>query len=549
MSTDLELVERPHNEPEVATVRGANDGSSRKGPSFWLVLIALLLSLFFAVLESYAVSTILPTIVADLHVSQFLWVPSAYGIASAALIPLSGALAEVIGRKPVVLSALFLFALGSALAGAAQSMNMLIGARTLQGAGAGGIFALTQIVLSDLVTLEERGTYNGLVGLTWAIGAGVGPVVGGALSHHTTWRWLFYLNVPAAGLVAILVLLCLRVPTPAGHWRTKLAQIDWVGNVLVIGGTTSCAIGLTWGGLIHPWKSAPVLVSICAGFVGLIAFAVYEWSICAAPMIPRILISNRNSSSGYLQIAMSSLILVTVIYYLPVYYQACKGSSPTGSGIELFGLCWAQGLGAIASGISVRVLKLYRVQLWLAWCIIIVGLGLISSLDENTHRATSIGYQIILGTGIGAVFATAYFPVLAPLPVTVSGPALSLFVFLRSMTPIWGVTIGGAIFQNNLQHRLPDSLDQIIGVGPGVSIAYAVIPQIPQLPEPVRDDVRRAFASSLAIVWRVLIGGAGLGLLSSLPLSNLPLHTEKDGKWTLEGEKPVELGTRVDSKG
>ncbi|KAI0047422.1 MFS general substrate transporter [Auriscalpium vulgare] len=533
---------------------GSNDGSSRKGPNFWLVLLALLLALFFAVLESYAVSTMLPTIVADLHVSQFLWVASAYAIAGAALLPLSGALAEVIGRKPVLLGSLFLFALGGALAGAAQSMSMLIGARTLQGAGAGGIYALTQIVLSDLVTLEERGAYNGLFGLTWSIGGGIGPVVGGGLSHHTTWRWLFYLNVPAAGLVAVLVILCLRVPTPAGHWRAKLAQVDWLGNILVMGGTTSCAIGLTWGGLIHPWKSAPVLVSICAGCLGIVAFAIYEWNFCASPMVPRSLISNRNSASGYLQIAISGLILVTVIYYLPVYYEACRGSSPTGSGIELFGLCWAQGLGAISAGISVRVLKRYRVQLWLAWCLVVIGLGLLSSMDESTHRATSIGYQVILGTGIGAIFATAYFPVLAALPVTSTAPALSLFVFLRCLTPIWGVTFAGAILQNYLQDHLPpDLFDQTTGFGPGVSIAYAVIPQIAQLPEPTRSEVRKAFASSLNIVWRVLIGVAGLGLLSSLPLSNLPLHTEKDAKWTEKDAKwtreaSTELGPNIDSK-
>ncbi|KAJ7759151.1 major facilitator superfamily domain-containing protein [Mycena metata] len=512
--------------------------TSSNSRKFWLVFAALLVSLFLAIMESYAVSTALPVIVEELHSNDFIWVASAYGIASTVLLPLSGGLAEIFGRRPVILSSLAFFAVGSIIGGAARNINMLIAARTVQGAGAGGVFALTQIILSDLVTLEERGKYNGLFGLAWAIGGGIGPVIGGSLASPSKWRWLFYLNAPIAGVAFTLVLFFLQVPTPPGNWKEKMLRIDLIGNLVIIAATCALAIALTWGGTLAPWSSPRVLAPLCLGVVGFGVFLFYEWCWAAYPVVPLQLMSNRTTMSGYIQITLAAFININLIYYLPVYYQACKDASPTASGIALFGLSFSTAPFSILAGISIGRTKYYRPQIWIAWSALMIGTGLLSGVTENTSRGTSIGFQVIAGIGIGILYSAAYFPVLAPLPVTSNSSALSFFVFIRTLAQIWGITVGGAVLQNVLQRRAPGSLP-CISSSTG-NLAYSIIPCVATLPEPFKSKVRAAFAEALRVVWRIMIGIAGAGLLCSLFMKSLPLHTTKDENWALQDRKKLD---------
>ncbi|KAJ3019302.1 hypothetical protein NUW54_g122 [Trametes sanguinea] len=559
-----------NQEPGVTEVAPSSSSSSsaevhaRKGARFWTILGCLVLGTFLCVLESYATSTALPTIVRDLHSGDFVWVASAYALSSTALLPLSGGLAEMFGRRQVILGSLAVFIVGSAISGAAQSMNMLIAGRAVHGAGAGGITTLSQIILSDLVTLRERGTYNGLFGLTWAIGGGVGPIIGGSLAHHTIWRWIFYLNVPAGAVIALLLLFLLRLrrpPTVKRTFREVMGRIDLLGNLVLIGASCACAIALTWGGIQFPWQSSSVLVPLCLGIAGFFVWALYEWRFCSYPVVPAHLLLNRTSFSGLLHADFSGRIhhcqpaLQVLLHceftddpdhagmpidYLPVYYQACKDASPAASGIDLFGLCFSTGPMAIITGISIGKSKVYRPQLWVGWCLITVGVGLMNTITEDSHRSLSIGFQIVAGIGIGILYSAAYFPVLAPLPVTSTAFALSFYVFLRSFAQIWGVTIGGALLQNELQRRLPLTVQNAI---PGLNnVAYAVIPLIPTMAQPEKDLTRKAFAESLAIIWRMLTAVAGVGLIASLFMRGLPLHTQRDENWAVA----VESGREVD---
>ncbi|RDX51312.1 Mfs1.2 [Lentinus brumalis] len=522
---------------------------ARKNGRFWAVIGGVLLSTFFAVLEAYCVSTALPVIVSDLHSDQFVWVASAYAIASTALLPLSGGLADMFGRKPVILGSVLVFAFGGALAGAAQSMNMLIAARVLQGVGAGGMTTLSQITISDLVTLQERGTFNGLIGLTWSLSGCLGPLVGGSLARQTQWRWMFYLNIPACGLVAVLFLLFFSPNKPPSLTRKEMvARLDIIGNTLLVGSTCSVVIGLTWAGIDFPWVSAQVLAPLCIGVSGLIAFLVYEWCFCEYPIVPLSVLSNRTSLSGYVQIALSAFVNIVLLYYLPIFYQACKDASPIASGVDIFGLVFSTGPFSIIAGASIAKYKRYRPPLWIAWGIMLVGIGLISSITESTSRIATICYQIPAGAGIGMVFAASYFPVLAPLPTKMNAAALSFFVFIRtfaqacnfsrSLSLIWGVTIGGAILQNELQMRLPQAIQDSL---PGINnIAYAIVPLIPSLEEPEKDIVRKAFAQSLVTLWRMIIAVGGVGLLASLPMRGFPLHTQTDEGYALQVQPEVD---------
>ncbi|KAI0026720.1 iron permease [Vararia minispora EC-137] len=509
---------------------------------FWCIILSLFIPTLLTAVELTGIGTALPVIVNDLNGSQFVWVGSAYTLGATALLPFCGGLAQIFGRRIVMLLALLLFSIGSAVAGASTSMGMLIAGRTVQGLGGGAITALVQIILADLVPLLERGTFNGLMALAWTVGGGSGPVIGGALAQRGQWRWLFYLNLPICGLSALLVAFCLRLRTPEAPLREKLKTMDLIGNAIIVGSSTAVVIGLSWGGVQYAWSSARVLVPLILGLLGFIVFGVYEAYGASHPIVPTFLVTNRTALSGYIQNFIMGLLMAGLSYWLPVYFQACKDASPTASGVDAFGLSFTISPSSIITGITVQATHAYRPQMWLAWVLMLLGTGLLSSLSADGSRAQAYGFQVLAGIGIGIVYVAAYFPVLAPIPVRQSTPALSFHTFLRNFAQVWGVTIGGAVLQNELTRRLPPAF--LARFPQGTEVAFAAIPLVHGLPQPLRDDVRAAFAGAMAVVWQVLAGIGGIGLFASLMMKALPLHTEvdrdygrKDGQGKSEGSE------------
>ncbi|KAJ7822176.1 Mfs1.2 [Mycena olivaceomarginata] len=523
--------------PAPRPTQNATEGDKpKRGIRFWLVFFSLFVSFFLVCLEATVVSTALPTIAKDLQITQFVWIGSTYALANAAILPLCGGLAQVFGRKPVILGSLALFIAGSAIGGAAPNEGTLFSARILQGMGGGGTLALCTIIVSDLVSLSERGAFNGILGLAWCFSGGIGPVVGGALAQQGQWRWIFYMNIPIAAFAFLMTLFTLRLPIPPGTMTEKLMKIDWGGNAIIISSTAACSIGLTWGGIEFSWNSAHVLVPLILGVVGIAAFLLYEAKMTRFPLVPFHIVANRTSLSGFLQTFILSMPHLSLLYYLPVYYQACKDASPTASGVDLFGIAFSIAPITMLTGFSVNVFKRYRPQLWLGWAILVVASGLLNTITADSSRAKSIGFQIINGLGIGLLYMNLYFPILAPLPITSSAQALAFYNYVRALAQTWGVTIGSTVLQNQLKKRLPLGFSQLFPEG--IEIAYAAIPQIQGLPQPLKDQVRVAFAQSLSKLWELHIGLAGLGLLASLLMRGLPLHTQLDKKWEMGNNDP-----------
>ncbi|KAG8972869.1 hypothetical protein FRB90_010125, partial [Tulasnella sp. 427] len=282
------------------------------GLQFWLIFIALMVSTFLSAIDLTSVSTALPTIVQDLHGTEFAWVGSAFALGSTSILPLIGGLAQIFGRRPVVIGSLVFFALGSGLCGGASNMAMLIGGRTIQGIGGGGILAMTEIVVADLVPLRQRGTYMGVIGAVWAIASAIGPPIGGAFSQ-SNWRWLFYMNLPLTAIAGILVWFFLHLKVPQDDLRSKMRRMDWLGNLFIIAGTTISVIALTWAGVKHPWSSYQVLLPLILGLVSIVAFFVYEAKVPIEPVVPWELVSNRTSFFGYLTVFLHGIVSTAII--------------------------------------------------------------------------------------------------------------------------------------------------------------------------------------------------------------------------------------------
>ncbi|KAN0082553.1 Major facilitator superfamily domain containing protein [Tylopilus felleus] len=528
-ATRLGLSEDGNKVLQLKTVR-----QSKKGAKFWLIFASLCICLSLSALELSSVSTALPTIANALHASQFTWVGTAYALASTAFLPMSGGLAQVFGRPPAILLAIGLFALGSGICGGASSINMLIAGRVVQGLGGGGIQSLTGIILADLIPLQERGVYGGVYGLVWCLAAAIGPIVGGSLASQGQWRWLFYFNLPISFVASLLVVFLMDLPIPPGSYREKFMRMDWIGNFLVIASTAAYTIGLTWGGITAPWGSVKVLVPLVLGLVGLAVFITYEATLAKYPLVPFSLMTNRTSLSGYMQTFFTLMTSFAVVYYIPVYFQACKGASPVLSGVYTLAL-GSLAPAAIVTGISINVTRRYRPQMWLGWIFMIVGFGLMSTIIATDSIGKSIGYMMLLGCGIGLLSATPMYPIQASLPVTQNATSMTFMWFIRSFASVWGITIGSTILQNELAKKLSPSF--IASLPQGTGIMYALIPKLSTFPPQTLSEIRVAFADSLAVLWRVLAAISGIGLLVSLFMRGLPLHDTLDADWVLKDEK------------
>ncbi|KZV92252.1 Mfs1.1 [Exidia glandulosa HHB12029] len=498
-----------------------------RGRSFWLVFLSLAISMYQAAFELTAVGMALPSIAEDLNADDFSWVGSAYALASCAALPMTGGLADAFGRRFALMGSLLLFVIGSTIC--------------VTGLGGGGILALPTIVLSDMVSLQERGTYQGILGLTWSVAIVTSAVAGGALADSGHWRWIFYLNLPITAVSMTLVFAFLRSPLPPGNVREKLKKLDWIGNGIMIASTTICCIALTWAGVQYSWGSAQVLVPLIIGLFGMLAFVYYEIKVASVPLIPFHLLSNRTTIVGYIATFIAHLTVIAIIYYLPVYLQACLGDSPVkAGGVHALGITLTVGPFAILSGISVKVLKKYRPQLTAGWVLLLVGLGLYTTLDEKSSIGAIVGRELLFGSGLGFLTATTYFPVLAPLELSANARALAFFNFLRSFGQVWGVTLGASILQNELLHRLPASFTETLPSG--VQVAFAVIPHIKDLPEPVLSEVRKAFADSVRVIWWAIFGIAVFGALTHILMREIPLPTHTDDNWALQGNQTKHVG-------
>ncbi|KAI8973141.1 iron permease [Trametes punicea] len=519
-----------------------SSAGARRGFAFWMVFVSNLLVDMLSALDLTAISTALPTIVEHLHGTDFIWAGSAYTIASTAILPLIGNLVSAFGRKPALVGFILIFALGSAISGAAQNMNMLIAGRTIQGLGGGGCIAITEIIYADLVPLPERGKFQGITASVWALACAIGPPIGGALADSGAWRWLFFLNLPLCGIAVFLTTFFLRVHTPRASFREKITQMDWTGIVVMIGSTISILLAITWGGLQFPWTSGHVLAPLIIGAVGILIFFVLEMYWLKGPTVPNFFFTNRTTFSGYAGTFFHGIVALAAIYYLPVYFQASQGASAVGSGVDLFPLCLTVPAFAIMTGLSVQIVDRYRPQNYLGWAFIIIGFGIISILDADSSRAAYIGSQVPLGIGLGIVWISTQFPILAPLPFSNSAHALAFFTFIRCFAQSWGIVVGGTILQNELLRNLPAAFRAQFPQG--VQIAYSVIPTISGLEEPLRHEVRAVFARATRLIWQVMIGVSGAGLLSVLLMREEKLRQDMDQTW---GLKEKEGGTAVAS--
>ncbi|KAG0372639.1 hypothetical protein BGX24_012776 [Mortierella sp. AD032] len=484
----------------------------------FLVFLGITVTLFLAALDQTIVTTTLPSIAKDFNnFSDISWVGTAYLLTTTAVQPLYGVAADLAGRKRAMMFACVIFLVGSALCGAAQSMIMLIIGRAVQGLGGSGIIALSMILVADIVPLRERGTYQALIALIFAIAAVLGPLLGGAFSDNITWRWAFYINLPV-GAVAMLLLICFLHMNRRKNvtLATNLKSLDYPGIFLMVVSIVMILLGLNWGAdAKYPWNSAVILSLLIVGTLVGVAFVINEWKFAKRPIIPLRLFGTFSLAMTYLQVFIQGFVFLGLLFFLPLYFQAVNGSSAVQSGIDLLPYVIVGSGSAVVAGLLMSRWGTYKEFIVIGWACGTVASGLLVTFDEYTSKGKIVGILLLQGLSMGLTVNTLLLGIHAQL-VNKSDLALStsLWTFLRTCGGVFGIAIGGTFVQSSLSSA-------------GASEYAQNIKGIAELPLDIRVPILHAFVVGLQHFFILMSALSGFGLIASFAIKKVKMGVKQ----------------------
>ena len=502
------------------------------------ILGAILLALFLGALDQTIVGPVLPTIAKDLNgIDLYTWVVTAYLVTSTAAIPVYGKLSDLYGRKPMLVVGICLFLVGSILSGISQTMWQLILFRGVQGLGAGALFPISLAVIGDLFTPAERGKYQGLFGAVFGIAFLVGPAVGGLLTEHISWHWIFFVNVPIGFVSLYLIGRLLPTVRTAGARFT----LDIPGVVLLTSAIVPTLIALTLAET-SSWVDPAVLGWFAVGLISLAAFLFAE-TRAEDPVIPLDLFKNRTFAVSAVATLFAIFGFSTLIIFLPLWFQVVKGDSPTASGYALFPFLAGLIFSSILAGQIVSRTGRYKAMLAVAMAALTIGLALFTNLRDDTSTPALWAWMLIAGLGVGPTMAIFTLIVQNDVPFARLGTATSDLTLIRQIGTSLGLTVAFTFFRNNLTWGLihdsvvgagapssavpptaPKGFDvgSLTAVGSTPADALAGIPQ--QLVGFYISGFHEAFSIALANSMWVGVGAAALAFVTTLALKEKPLR-------------------------
>ena len=404
-----------------------------------LALAGVMLSIFLAAMESTVVATAMPRVVASLGgLEIYSWVFSGFLLTSTVTMPLWGRLSDLYGRRPIFLTGLVLFLAGSALSGAAQDMTQLIVFRMLQGLGAGALMPIGMTVVGELFGLERRAKMQGYISGVWGVASLLGPLIGGLLTDHASWRWVFYINLPF-GFIAMGLLA--KALDSARASRRPL--IDYMGLGLFTAGVSALLVGVLEAGRAGTWTGADVLVPLVIAAVALPAFFVVERRV-AEPIVPLRLFGNRVVRAAAATGFLAGMAMFGAISFVPLFLQAVSGMSATAAGTVLipFVFGWVA-MSVLSARLVLRIG--YRVVVVSGMVCLTAAFLLLSRWSASLTAGAAMRDALVGGIGMGLTMVPMLIAVQSAVPRSDLGAATSMIQFFRTVGGAIGLAVMGAV--------------------------------------------------------------------------------------------------------
>jgi len=488
-----------------------------------VVLIGIMAGSFLAALDQTIVATALPRIVGDFGgVDQLAWIASIYLLTSTAAMPIVGKLSDLYGRRLLFQISIVVFMVGSVLAGGSQTMGQLIGARAVQGFGAGGLIVLNFGILADIVAPRERGKYQGYVASVWAVAAVIGPFLGGFFVDNLTWRWIFFVNLPIGVAALLITSAVLKLPKRA---RNDVS-IDYLGAALLVAAIVSLLLVTEWGGDRYDWLS----VEIVGLFTAAVVFTfVFIWCERRAPdpIIPPRLFRIPTVRISASAATVFGMLQFGTILFVPVYFQIVRGDTATNSGLLLMPQMLGILVGTIGAGRLTTRTGRYKVFPLVGLVLLALSFLVLSRMQPDTSQWVAVVAMVFVGAGIGMTTPALMLSVQNVVDTDDVGAATSMMTTVRSM----GSSLGAAVFGAVLTSRLNTELSQNLGrtarrIDP--ALLRGSPEQIARLPEHVQHGVTESFANALSTVFLAAVPIAVVAFVIVVFLPELPLRTRAE---------------------
>ncbi|KAF5686668.1 multidrug resistance protein fnx1 [Fusarium denticulatum] len=516
--------------PEPGPTSVEDDRTKRSRLQTAVITTSLMSALFLSALDVTIVATAVPTISQDLE-SQigYVWIGATYVLSNAACSPTWGKLSDIWGRKIILLITIGIFWLGSLLCGTAISMNMLLGARAIQGIGSGGVSTLVNICIGDLFSVRERGFYYGLVGAVWGISSAIGPVVGGVLASQASWRWCFYINLPLSGVGILALYFTLQLHNPRTTIADGLKAVDWLGSLTVIGSTILLLLGVEFGGVTYPWTSPTIVCLLVVGTVLASLFILIEAKYAAYPIVPLNLFANRSNLGTFVTAFCHTMVSNSGSYWLPLYFQGALATSALLSGVYILPFLMGMCIISAASGFLIRKTGNYVFVISGGMFVATIGFGLLIDLPSEKDFVKIILYQVVAGIGVGPNYQSPLIALQNNVASRDIGSATSTYGFIRSLASAISIVLGGVVFNNmmncqqtKLRALLGNDLAEKFSGDNASSNVFAVA----ELEGKESFIVRGAYLTSIRTMYILFVALSGVGILSSFMIKQKRLSLD-----------------------